>query len=54
MRIENLKKYYGDKKIYDGFDLELNEEISAVMGRSGCGKTTLLNIIALSARTAAA
>lgn len=46
MRIENLKKYYGGKKIYDGFDLELNEEITAVMGRSAGGKTTLLNIIA--------
>ena len=47
MKIENLTKYYGDKKIYDGFNLEIQDgEVVGLLGRSGSGKTTLLNVLA--------
>lgn len=49
MKIElhNICKAYGDKTVLDRFSLKLDEsEHIAVMGMSGCGKTTLLNIIA--------
>lgn len=46
-KIINLTKKYGDKTVYNNFNLEIfDNEILAVMGNSGCGKTTLLNIIA--------
>jgi ABC-type nitrate/sulfonate/bicarbonate transport system ATPase subunit len=38
---------YGDKRVLDGFSLELPEEgITALSGPSGCGKTTLLRVLA--------
>ena len=40
-----VKKSFGDKTVYDGFSARF-EGITAVLGRSGCGKTTLLNIAA--------
>lgn len=46
MILKNIKKSYGDKVIFDNFDIEFEQgKITAVLGRSGCGKTTLLNII---------
>ena len=45
IRLKGITKTYGDKAVYDGFDAEF-EGITAVLGRSGCGKTTLLNIVA--------
>ena len=46
MRLKNIKKSYGDKVIFDNFDIKFEQcKITAVLGRSGCGKTTLLNII---------
>ena len=45
--LENLGVKYGDKVIFDGFNLELKEhKISVILGGSGVGKTTLLNAIA--------
>lgn len=46
MKIENLRKSYGDQVVFDGFDLEITErEILCVLGPSGVGKTTLLKIL---------
>ena len=42
-----ISKSYGEKKVFDGFSLEILEgEILCVLGESGGGKTTLLNILA--------
>ena len=47
MELRGLTKKFGDKVIFDNCDLVFEEnKITAVMGRSGRGKTTLLNIIA--------
>jgi ATPase subunit of ABC transporter with duplicated ATPase domains len=44
--IEDLKKGFGARRIYDGFSLTIRRgERWAVMGRNGVGKTTLLRMI---------
>ena len=50
LRAENLKKQYRiagvKKQIIDGIDLTVaGGQVVSIAGRSGCGKTTLLNII---------
>lgn len=46
MRLENVGKCYGDRRVLDHIDLQLEEgKICAVLGESGAGKTTLLNAI---------
>jgi putative ABC transport system ATP-binding protein len=49
LRLENLSKRYSPDRpaILDGIDLELRQgEYLAVMGESGVGKSTLLNLLA--------
>jgi len=46
LKIENLTYYRGDRAIFDGLDLTISEgKITAIMGPSGTGKTTLLKLI---------
>ena len=46
IRIQNLKKAFDDKIIFDHFELEIPDGQFAILsGRSGAGKTTLLNMI---------
>ncbi len=47
LEIRNLNVNYGEKTVFGNFSLEVKDrEILCVMGRSGCGKTTLLNAVA--------
>lgn len=46
LKVENLVKNYGDKKILNNINFELEQgEILCILGPSGCGKTTILNAI---------
>lgn len=47
LKIKNITKKYGNNKVLNGFSMECPKHgILALMGTSGIGKTTLLNIIA--------
>ncbi len=47
LKVVNISKSYGDLKVLDGVSFEVKEgEILCIVGESGCGKTTLLKIIA--------
>ena len=44
--IKGLQKSFGEKVVYDGFDLELElGTFTSVFGPNGCGKSTLINMI---------
>jgi len=44
--IKNLKKSFGDNKVIDNFNININDrEFIVLVGPSGCGKSTLLRMI---------
>lgn len=46
IELENIKKYYGEKKVLDINNLEIAEgRITGITGHNGSGKSTMLNII---------
>lgn len=46
IKINNLCVKFDNKIVYDNFNIEFYEnEITAILGKSGCGKTTLFNVL---------
>lgn len=46
IHLEHVSKSFGEQKVLDDLSLDIREgEILTVIGRSGCGKTTLLRLI---------
>lgn len=44
--LKNVNKKYGEKTVYENFNIEIEENKTlVVLGESGSGKTTLLNIL---------
>lgn len=47
IRIENIEKSFGTNPVLKGINLEVsNGQLVSILGSSGCGKTTLLRIVA--------
>ena len=47
VRVSGVRKSYGDELVLDGVSLEVGRgEVVGIVGPNGCGKTTLLRIIA--------
>src|SRR3569623_225358 len=47
LKIEDISAAYGDNVVLDGINLDIPPgELFALLGTSGCGKTTLLRLIA--------
>lgn len=47
MRIEHLKKQYGDNLVLNDISLSLDDEVTCILGPSGAGKSTFLRCLNL-------
>lgn len=48
IRVENLKKYFGENRVLNGITTEIRRgEVVVILGPSGCGKSTFLRCLNL-------
>jgi NitT/TauT family transport system ATP-binding protein len=45
LELKNIIQKYGDKVIFDDFNLTIEPGITAILGESGCGKSTLFRYL---------
>ncbi|MBP9478824.1 MAG: amino acid ABC transporter ATP-binding protein [Sebaldella sp.] len=46
LKLRNISKYYGPKKVLDNINLDIDKgEVIVILGPSGCGKSTLLRCL---------
>lgn len=46
IQLKGIQKKYGDKTVLNEINLTLTSKLTTILGESGCGKTTLLKLIA--------
>lgn len=46
INLNNITVKYGSNTVYDNFSCTFGPGVNVVVGKSGCGKTTLLNVVA--------
>ena len=46
IRVQGLAKRFGDRRVFAGVDLDLDDGLLLVTGANGSGKTTLLRVLA--------
>lgn len=45
LELKNIVQKYGDKTIFDNFNLKISKGFTAILGESGCGKSTLFRYL---------
>ncbi len=46
VELKNITVKYGNNVVYENFCFRFEEGVNVILGKSGCGKTTLLNVVA--------
>lgn len=46
INLQNVTVQYGENTVYKDFNFTFDKGVNVVLGRSGCGKTTLLKVVA--------